>query len=103
LTYLHQQHLAPQGLRARALPDRYVAMDRLTVPAATELATAQQFEPRAAIAGLPPLLKGYLRVGGFVGEGAVVDHAFNTTDVCLIVAVDDVSGKYAKHFLQRLG
>ena len=101
LTYLHRHHLAPPALRARALPDRFVAMDR--VPVASEHAAVAQLEARAAIAGLPPLLKGYLRVGGFIGDGAVVDHAFNTTDVCLIVAVDELSGKYAKHFLHRLG
>lgn len=103
LTYLHRQHLAPPALRARALPDRYVAMDRASAPLECDDATVAQMEARAAVAGLPPLLKGYLRVGGFVGDGAVVDHAFKTTDVCLIVAVDDVSGKYAKHFLHRLG
>ena len=34
---------------------------------------------------VPPLIKAYLRLGGFVGEGAFLDHAFNTTDVCLVL------------------
>jgi putative hemolysin len=103
LGYLHRHHLAPVELRARALPGRHVAMDRTPLRLATQDEAAQAFERRAAIAGLPPLLKGYLRVGGVIGDGAVVDHAFNTTDVCLIVVVDEVSGKYARHFLNRLG
>ncbi len=103
LTYLHQQHLAPPALRARALPHHYIAMNRVPPPFASPDVVAKQFEPRAAIAGLPPLLKGYLRVGGVIGDGAVVDYAFNTTDVCLIVVVDEVSGKYARHFLNRIG
>ena len=102
LAYLHHNHLAPPALRARALPDRHVAMDRLPAQLASADLALQQFEQRAAIAALPPLLKGYLRVGGFVGDGAVIDEAFNTTDVCLIVAVDGVSAKYANHFLHRL-
>ena len=37
------------------------------------------------MAGTPALIKAYLRLGGFVGEGAWIDHAFNTTDVCLVM------------------
>ena len=47
---------------------------------------------------LPPLLKAYLRVGGFVGDGAVVDHQFNTTDVCIIVKTDMISERYTRHY-----
>jgi putative hemolysin len=47
---------------------------------------------------LPPLLKGYLRLGGFVGDGAVIDHQFNTTDVCIIVKTDLVTDKYYQHY-----
>lgn len=103
LAYLHRHHLAPPALRARALPGRRVDPDHLAAHATTGEEVAARFEPRAAVAGLPPLLKGYLRVGGFIGDGAVVDHAFNTTDVCLIVPMDSVSGKYARHFLNRVG
>nr|WP_247883149.1 GNAT family N-acyltransferase [Azospirillum brasilense] len=103
LAYLHRNHLAPQALRARALADRRVDLDPLSVRAASGDEVAARFEPRAGAAGLPPLLKGYLRVGGFIGDGAVVDHAFNTTDVCLIVPMDALSGKYARHFLHRVG
>jgi len=101
LAYLHRHHLAPPALRARALPERRVALDRLSAPAASGDSVVMQLGARASAAGLPPLLKGYLRVGGHIGDGAVVDHAFNTTDVCLIVPMDELSGKYAKHFLNR--
>lgn len=90
LSYLHHFHLAPEGLRPRAVDARYVAMAR--VPR-TEL------DRRSALGGLPPLFKGYLRVGGFVGDGAVVDHQFNTTDVCIIVKTDSISEKYRRHYL----
>ena len=50
------------------------------------------------MADLPPLIKGYLRLGGFVGDGAVVDEQFNTTDVCIVVKTDLVTEKYSRHY-----
>lgn len=94
LTYLHHNHLAPPALRPRALPHRHVAMDRRD-PAGVDL--------RAALAELPPLVKGYLRLGGFVGEGAVLDPQFNTTDVCVVVKTELVTAKYYRHYERRLG
>ena len=79
LSYLHHHHLAPLGLRPRALADRYVEMGRLD---------RQAIDRRRAVAALPPLIKGYLRLGGFVGDGAVIDEQFNTTDVCIVVKTD---------------
>ena len=89
LSYLYYHHLAPPALRARALPDRFVDMRRLD-PAA--------FDPVRALAALPPLIKGYLRLGGFVGDGAVIDEPFNTTDVCIVVKTDLVAEKYSRHY-----
>ncbi|MDJ0386871.1 GNAT family N-acyltransferase [Roseomonas sp. E05] len=94
LTYLHAHHLAPPELRPRAIPERYVAMDRLD-PATVD--------PRAALADLPPLVKGYLRLGGFVGEGAVIDSQFNTTDVCVVVKTELVTEKYSRHYERKIG
>ena len=50
------------------------------------------------MSGLPPLIKGYLRLGGFVGDGAVIDPQFNTTDVCIIVQTDLITDKYFRHY-----
>jgi putative hemolysin len=47
---------------------------------------------------LPPLLKGYLRLGGNVGDGAVIDRQFNTVDVCIVVKTDRVTDKYYRHY-----
>ncbi|MCQ4162413.1 GNAT family N-acetyltransferase [Roseomonas sp. GC11] len=94
LTYLHANHLAPEPLRPRALPERFVPMDRLD-PAGVD--------PRAALNDLPPLIKGYLRLGGFVGDGAVIDTQFNTTDVCIVVKTDLVTEKYSRHYERHRG
>jgi putative hemolysin len=55
-------------------------------------------DPAQAQAVLPPLIKGYLRLGGFVGDGAVIDPQFNTTDVCVIVQTDLITDKYFRHY-----
>ena len=92
LSYLHHHHLAPVGLRARALGHRYVDMSRLP---------AHALDPSRAAAALPPLIKGYLRLGGFVGDGAVIDREFNTTDVCIVVKTNLVSDRYSRHYVRR--
>ena len=89
LSYLHHRHLAPPELRPRALPARYAAMDRMA---------PEDIDPRAARLALPPLVKGYLRLGGFVGDGAVIDRQFRTTDVCIVVKTALVTARYMRHY-----
>ena len=91
LSYLHHHHLAPLPLRVQALPGRYVAMRRRDAAAV---------DPVATRAALPPLIKGYLRLGGFVGDGAVIDRQFNTIDVCIVVKTDLVAEKYSRHYVR---
>jgi putative hemolysin len=95
LTYLYYYHLAAPYLRTTALPHRYVDM-RLMDPA--EVDPEKGLSQIAPMNLLPPLLKGYLRLGGFVGDGAVVDEQFNTTDVCVIVKTDLIAEKYSRHY-----
>ena len=89
LTYLYQHHLAPEDLRVRALPERHVSMNRLQGSSIT---------PRAAIAALPPLIKAYLRLGAYIGDGAVIDHQFGTTDVFIALPVNRIAPKYYQHY-----
>ena len=60
------------------------------------------YDAKAALLSLPPLIKGYLRLGGFVGEGAVLDEPFNTTDVCIVVKTDLVTQKYFRHYERKM-
>ena len=89
LAYLRDNHLAPPELRGRALPhqDRVDFAD-ITAP----------WDARRVLASLPPLLKGYLRLGGLIGDGAVIDRQFNTTDVLVVVNSADIAGRYVKRF-----
>jgi putative hemolysin len=92
LAYLYYYHLAPAELRPRALPHRYIEMRRLD---------REEIDPKRALAALPPLIKGYLRLGGFVGDGAVIDAQFNTTDVAVVVKTDMVTESYYRHYERR--
>ncbi|MFC5358485.1 GNAT family N-acetyltransferase [Azospirillum himalayense] len=92
LAYLHHFHLAPEELRPVALPERYIGMD---------LMPRDRIDPKRALTVLPPLIKGYLRLGGFIGDGAVIDHQFNTTDVSIVVKTDLITNKYSKHYERR--
>ncbi|MDP9127855.1 MAG: GNAT family N-acetyltransferase, partial [Pseudomonadota bacterium] len=100
LSYLHHHHLAPPGLRPKALPERYVDMALMPREAFDPNVAFDnmKMDPRSGSNSLPPLIKGYIRVGGFVGEGAVVDHQFNTTDICIIVKTDLITRRYIKHY-----
>lgn len=89
LSYLYHHHLAPQEWRPRAVPARYV--DMRILPAAA-------VDPRAAWASLPPLLKGYLRLGAMIGDGAVIDGQFNTTDVCVVLPTGRVTERYLRRY-----
>lgn len=92
LSWLHHHHLAPPGLRPQARPPNARPMD--IMPAA-------QLERRAALAALPSLIKAYLRLGGVVGEGAWIDHAFNTTDVFLLMDTAAMSDRHRKFYQDR--
>jgi putative hemolysin len=89
LSFLHHNVLAPEGLRPRALADRFVSTNRMP---------AEAVDMRAALRQLPPLLKAYLRMGGMIGEGAVIDHQFNTIDVCLVLPTERLQANYQRHY-----
>lgn len=94
LSWLHHHHLAPAAIRPRARPDGFRRMD---------LIPAEQLDRRAAMTGMPALIKAYLRLGGMVGEGAWLDRAFNTTDVFLMVDTKAMSEKHRKFYETRQG
>lgn len=76
LAYLYHKHLAPEDLRVRAIGTHRQDMN---------LVPFDQINRPNVMRETPALIKAYLRLGGFVGDGAFIDHAFNTTDVCLVM------------------
>jgi putative hemolysin len=89
LSFLHHYARAPDVWRARALPERYVEMNRIS---------KETIDPKEALRALPPLIKGYLRLGAYIGDGAVVDHEFGTTDVLIVLPVSAIRKRYIEHF-----
>lgn len=89
LSYLHHYHLAPPEWRVQALPERYVSMNLLPKEAV---------DAKAALRTLPPLIKGYLRLGAFVMDGAVIDRQFGTTDVMIVLPVSGISHRYINYY-----
>ncbi|MFK5998273.1 MAG: GNAT family N-acyltransferase [Rhodobacterales bacterium] len=91
LSFLHHAYQAPEHQRVKAVGENAVAMDILPYDA---------IDKRKAVRQIPPLIKSYLRVGSMVGEGAYVDHGFNTIDVCLVMDTDQMSRKYRDFYLR---
>lgn len=92
LAMLHHNHLAPPELRARS---------RVFQP--IDLVPAAKLDRRRAMLAMPSLIKAYLRLGGFVGEGAYVDHDFNTTDVCLILDTQRMNARQSRIYTEGRG
>jgi L-ornithine Nalpha-acyltransferase len=89
LSYLYHNHLAPVEFCPRALPQFYNDMN---------MQPANEINQKREFLRLPPLLKGYLRLGGVVGDGAFIDHNFNTTDILMVVQTSNVGDKYVSKF-----
>jgi putative hemolysin len=93
LSYLHHSHLAPRDLRVRVHPEQGLAMDILP---------PDQVDRLQAVRQIPPLIKSYLRLGGFVGEGAFVDRDFNAIDVCLLLDTKRMAAKHRLRYTKRI-
>ncbi|MFN3260905.1 MAG: GNAT family N-acetyltransferase [Pikeienuella sp.] len=91
LSWLHWNHLAPEDLRVRTREEFFVPMD--VIP-------PEKLSRAEAMRQIPPLIKAYIRLGGFVGDGAFIDHAFNTVDVCLLMDTTRMVNRY-RDFYQR--
>jgi putative hemolysin len=89
LSFLHHNIVAKDEWAVGALPHLARDMDLMPVEAVN---------PKRALAALPPLIKGYLRLGAMVGSTAVVDKAFNTTDVLIVLPIASISDRYVNHY-----
>jgi L-ornithine Nalpha-acyltransferase len=94
LSWLYHHHLAPPDMRVSARPPDRQRMD---------LIPADRLDRKSAMAATPALIKAYLRLGGFVGDGAFIDHAFNTTDVCLVMDTGQMSARHREFYIRKAG
>jgi len=89
LSYLHHFHPMPEHLRVKAQPDLYVPMNVLP---------RDRIDEREGIRSLPPMLKGYVRAGCCIGDGAVIDRQFGTTDVFIYFPLSTMDARYRSRF-----
>ncbi|MGL4404267.1 MAG: GNAT family N-acetyltransferase, partial [Notoacmeibacter sp.] len=89
LSFLHHHHRAKGAWRVKALPELSSTMDLMPFEA---------INLKQAMLAMPPLLKGYLRVGAMIGSDCVVDHDFGTTDVFVVLPVANIAERYIRHY-----
>ncbi len=89
MTFLNSQARTTGDWHVAPLPGRHVSMD-LMPPEAVKL--------KSALAEMPPLIKGYLRLGAMFGDGAVIDHDFNTIDVLVVLPIENIASRYRAHY-----
>lgn len=92
LSYLYHNRRTRGPWEVRALPERFVDMNILAPDAINE---------RAALRAIPPVLRGYLRTGCMIGDGAVVDHQFQTVDVFVLMPLTSVEDRYMNRYGQN--
>jgi putative hemolysin len=78
-----------EGPRIRARPELYVEMNRIA---------KEDIDPKEALRALPPLIRGYMRAGCTIGEGAVIDRQFGTTDVLIYLPLAKMDARYLSRF-----
>jgi L-ornithine Nalpha-acyltransferase len=89
LSFLAQAAPAPAAWSVRALPKRRIEMARKPT---------EQVNAKAVLKTLPTLVKAYMRLGCYFGDGAVVDPQFNTTDVLIVLPVSAINPRYFQHY-----
>lgn len=92
LSYLYHFHLAPKAELVRAQPARFTEMNLMPKDAINEA---------EALHALPPLIKGYVRMGAMIGDGAVIDEQFDTTDVFIYFPMANLNPRWAAHLRKK--
>lgn len=85
LSYLYHYHRAPKNIIAKAIESKAVNWNFIK---------AKNIDIINVYKQLPPLIKAYLRVGSWIGDGAVLDKKFRTIDVCIILKTKNILKKY---------
>lgn len=89
LSYLYHYHLADESQCPVVLPQHRVDMN---------LIPKEELDAKRVFSGLPPLIKGYLRLGASIGDGAFIDRQWNSVDVCIVMPTVQVTERYARHY-----
>ncbi|MEC7090794.1 MAG: GNAT family N-acyltransferase, partial [Pseudomonadota bacterium] len=89
LSFLHHYALAPEEWSVSAKKNRYVNMNMMK---------KEEIDKKEALKIMPPLIKGYLRLGAYVGDGAVIDKQFGTIDVFIVMPRELIEKRFVDKF-----
>jgi L-ornithine Nalpha-acyltransferase len=89
LAFIATSRQTPENWHVEALPHRHIPMVRKP---------ASEIDQRQVMRRLPTLIKAYTRLGCYFGEGAVIDHQFNTTDIFIVLPVSEINPRYFNHY-----
>jgi putative hemolysin len=92
-SYMYNKYLAPDHIRPVALDEKYIPLNNNNINCDM---TFKEF-----LTSIPPLIKGYIRLGAFIGDGAVIDREFNTVDICIVLPTSKVSARYMDHYERK--
>ena len=93
LSYLKHFHPSPQYLKTKPLWNLKVKFRTID---------KQLLNSNEEFRKLPPLIKAYIRVGAYVGSGAIVDKEFDTTDVLIVLETKKMLKKYSNLYLKNI-
>lgn len=65
-----------------------------------QLQAVGDVDEKTAFAKLPPMIKGYLRLGSEIVPEPAYDPLFHTYDFCMILTKEQMSPKYKRHFIE---
>ena len=94
ISYLYHNHLAPEAFRPIGIKNPEIKMN---------MVANENIDVKKVIRSLPPLIKGYIRIGGVIGDGVFIDHDFDTVDVCVVLSTNLMSANYLKHYERKTG
>ena len=86
LSYLSENHKPPKKFKTNPLNHVQAKFNKVD---------RRYYDNQSVFRSLPPLIKAYIRAGAWIGEGAVCDYSFNTTDVLIILKSENIIKKYS--------
>lgn len=89
ISYMHHYHLCREDIRPEVRSEY-----RVDLP----LIPKDQLDVKRIFADLPPLFKGYIRIGVSVGDGIYIDREFNMVDMCVVLDIANVTDRYFNHY-----
>jgi len=89
LLFLHQNYKMPENIKVKA---RKYCRAKIDYSKNIKLNLK-------LVKSLPTLIKGYIKLNAYIGDGAVVDYKFKTTDVFVFLPSNKINREYVDKIL----